>query len=135
MKQGKKQKILIVEDSQTQAEMLRYILEEKDYIVDHRLDGEQAMEFIRDDRPDFIISDVIMPVMNGYELCKKIKSDPELCDIPVLLLTTLTDAEDIIIGLECGADTYLMKPYDEKLLLGRLHAMLNRDTPLTDKQG
>jgi PAS domain S-box-containing protein len=119
--------ILIVEDSQTQADILKFLLEKGGYIVNHCHDGKQALASIRSVNPDLVISDIIMPEMNGYELCKRIKHDPEKKEIPVLLLTSLADAEDIIIGLECGADNYLMKPYDENLLIDRVQSMLKNN--------
>jgi PAS domain S-box-containing protein len=119
-----KKYILIAEDSQTQAEMLSQILQKEGYRVGHEPDGHSALDHIGTKRPDCIISDVIMPGMNGYELCRSIKANKQYAQIPVLLLTTLTDAEDILIGLECGADNYLMKPYDENILLNRVERML-----------
>lgn len=116
--------ILIVEDSPTQAEKLKYLLESKSYQVNSASNGYKALQILQDIIPSIIISDVIMPLMDGYELCKKIKSDERLKHIPVILLTALSEAKDIIRGLECGADSFIRKPYDDKYLLDRVNYIL-----------
>jgi signal transduction histidine kinase/DNA-binding response OmpR family regulator len=117
-------KILIVEDSRTQAEELKYILECNDYIVKHVLDANKAMDLLNKYEPDVIISDIIMPGKNGYELCRDIKSDSKLKNIPVILLTSLSDPSDIIKGLDCGADTFITKPYSENFLLSKIDYLI-----------
>ncbi|MDP2371988.1 EAL domain-containing protein [Rhodoferax sp.] len=116
--------ILIAEDSPTQAEQLQYLLEGHDYKVVPAANGRKALESLRRRRPSLVISDIVMPEMNGYELCKAIKSDQALKDIPVILVTTLSDVLDIMKGLECGADNFIRKPYDEKYLLARVDYLL-----------
>lgn len=116
--------ILIAEDSPTQAEQLQYLLEGHDYKVAVAENGRKALELIRQHRPSLLISDIVMPEMNGYELCKAIKSDEVLKDIPVILVTTLSDVLDIMKGLECGADNFIRKPYGEKYLLARVDYLL-----------
>ncbi|HOJ02661.1 MAG TPA: response regulator [Bacteroidota bacterium] len=120
--------ILVVEDSPTQALRLKYILEKQEYQVRLAVNGVEGMQAIRMQRPTLVISDVIMPEMDGYELCTRIKQDPELKDIPVILLTTLSDPQDIIRGLESGADNFLNKPYSEEGLLSRIkYILINLD--------
>jgi two-component system, OmpR family, response regulator VanR len=120
--------ILIVEDSLTQAIKLESILKKYDYDVTTLQDGKKALTYLETARPDLIISDVIMPEMNGYELCHNIKSSEKTRDIPVILLTSLTDPEDIIKGLECGANNFITKPYDEEMLISRIkYMLLNRE--------
>jgi len=116
--------ILIAEDSATQREQLRHLLEEHDYAVVAASDGKEALAAARRRRPTLIISDIIMPELDGYGLCKAVKSDAKLKDVPVILLTTLADPRDILKGLECGADNFIRKPYDEKYLLSRIEYML-----------
>ncbi len=116
--------IVIAEDSPTQAEQLRYLLEEHGYAVVAAPDGQQALASIRRHKPALVISDVVMPVLDGYGLCKAIKSDPRLKDIPVILVTTLSDPQDVIRGLECGADNFIRKPYEERYLLSRVEYLL-----------
>jgi signal transduction histidine kinase len=116
----KKIRILIAEDSPTQAQKLKYLLHDEGFITDIAKDGEQALEKIPIFNPAIVISDIMMPKMNGYELCKRIKSDAHSKDIPVILLTSLSDPEDVIKGLECGADNFLTKPYNIDFLLSRI---------------
>ncbi|PKP34161.1 MAG: hypothetical protein CVU00_08095 [Bacteroidetes bacterium HGW-Bacteroidetes-17] len=117
-------KILIAEDSPTQAEELRYILEKHEYFVVVAKDGEEAHEMVIKHKPSLIISDIMMPKMNGYELCKKIKSDQHNAHIPVILLTSLSNSADVIEGLACGADNFITKPYDEDYLLTHILKVL-----------
>jgi diguanylate cyclase (GGDEF)-like protein len=121
--------ILIVEDSLTQLEQLKHLLQNKGYQVSTASNGRQAVDIARQQRPSLIISDVLMPVMDGYEMCHIIKTDAELKAIPVMLLTSLVQAEDIILGLNAQADYYLTKPYDSDYLLERVRLILNENLP------
>jgi two-component system, sensor histidine kinase and response regulator len=116
--------ILIAEDSQTQAERLCHYLSTRGFAVTVTRDGRQALSAARQVRPVMIISDVVMPEMDGYTLCKEIKSLPALRDIPVVLLTSLSGPQDIVRGLECGADSFIRKPYDDKYLISRVEFIL-----------
>ena len=120
----KNMKILIVEDSLTQAEKLKYILENNEYIVKHAADAKEAMNLLKKNIPNVIISDIVMPGKSGYDLCKEIKSDNSLKDLPVILLTSLSDPVDIIKGLDCGADTFITKPYSEEFLLSKIEYLI-----------
>ena len=116
--------ILIVEDSLTQAVQLEYILEQHGYQVATANDGLQALNYLEKHAPTIIISDVIMPEMDGYQLCHRIKTDLRWKEIPFILLTMLSNAEDIIKGLAAGADNFVIKPYDAELLLSRIQYIL-----------
>lgn len=116
--------ILIAEDSPTQAQRLRLILEQQGYQVSAAANGRLALEMAQQCPPTLIISDVVMPEMDGYELSRQVKADPRLEDIPVILVTTMSDPQDVIRGLECGADNFVLKPYDERYLLSRVRYML-----------
>jgi len=116
--------ILIAEDSRTQADKLGFLLEENGFKVTIAANGKQALLAAQAQKPNLIISDIVMPEMDGYELCKAIKSDEKLQDIPVILVTTLSDSQDVIRGLECGADNFIRKPYDERYLLSRINYLL-----------
>lgn len=118
------QQILIAEDSATQAQQLRHILEQNGYRVTATANGRLALEAAQLSKPALIISDVVMPEMNGYELCSRIKADPRLGDVPVVLVTTLSDPHDVIRGLECRADNFILKPYDAEQLLHRIQFVL-----------
>jgi signal transduction histidine kinase len=120
--------ILMAEDSATQAQRLKHILQGQGYGVMAAVNGAQAVEMARKQKPTLIISDVMMPEMDGYQLCAQIKSDPELQNVPVILVTTLSDPHDVIRGLECRADNFIIKPYDERSLLSRIQfVLLNRE--------
>ncbi len=116
--------ILIVEDSATQALLLENTLQKKGHRVTSVRNGVQALAALRKQAPGIVISDIQMPEMNGYELCHEMKADPALKNIPVILLTSLSAPQDIIRGLECGADNFVVKPYDEEFLLSRIRAVL-----------
>lgn len=117
-------RILIVEDSLTQAEQLRYILERHGYIVSTASNGRQALDLMQMSRPSVVISDIMMPGMDGFQFCKSVKKDEKLSAIPIILLTALSDPQDVLRGLECGADNFITKPCDENYLLARIHYVL-----------
>jgi CheY-like chemotaxis protein len=112
--------ILIVEDSPTQTKLLRFILEGNGYIVNSANNGAKALECVRQRKPNLIITDIVMPEMDGFALCKAIKSDPDLKSIPIMLLTSLSDPQDVIKGLQAGADNFLTKPYEDTFLISRI---------------
>lgn len=116
--------ILIVEDSLTQAEKLRFTLRKNGYGVSVANDGLEALDMIKLDMPDLIITDILMPKMDGYKLCEIIKNDEEYKNIPVILLTSLSDPKDVITGLKSRADNFITKPYNENFLLSRIQHML-----------
>ncbi|MFZ3072830.1 MAG: response regulator, partial [Thermodesulfobacteriota bacterium] len=94
--------ILIVEDSRTQASQLADILIPLGYRISIAYNGKEALVLLKDHKPAIVVADILMPEMDGYELCKAIKSDSKFMDIPVLLLTQLSDPKEIIKGLESG---------------------------------
>ena len=116
--------ILIAEDSATQARHLQHILETHGYRVTLAADGRLALEAAQRRKPALVISDVMMPEMSGYELCTHIKADPALSNVPVILVTTLSDPQDVIRGLECRADNFILKPYDPEQLMRRVQFVL-----------
>jgi len=116
--------ILIVEDSPTQLEQLKFILEQNGYTVEPAINGKHALEVLKNFNPALIISDILMPEMDGYTLCDNLKADSKFKDIPVMLLTSLSDPQDVIKGLQCNADNFLTKPYSEEFLLSRINYIL-----------
>ncbi|HUG52231.1 MAG TPA: response regulator [Vicinamibacteria bacterium] len=115
-----KYRILVAEDSPTQAEHVRFVLEEAGYSVDQARNGREALEKIQADPPDLILSDVVMPEMDGFALCQAVKASAPTSRIPVVLLTTRSTPMDIIFGLERGADNFITKPFEAEHLLARL---------------
>ncbi len=124
--------ILAVEDSLVQAKRLEHFFKEHGIMYKLFTNAEEALNAVLIEKPELIISDIVMPGMDGYEFCKKIKSTTDLLNIPVILLTSLQDPQDIIKGLQAGADNFITKPYDEKYLLSRIqHLLINREIRYT----
>jgi len=117
--------ILIVEDSATQAAQIKYLLESYHYKVEVTRDGQQALMWLSGHKPLLVISDIVMPEMNGFELCEKMKSDELTEDIPVILLTSLSNPVEVIEGLSCGADSFITKPYNKEYLISNIKKILS----------
>jgi hypothetical protein len=128
--------ILIVEDSLTQAVKLQYLLEEEGIQTVVARNGLDALTLLQTTRPHLIISDIIMPEMDGYELCRRLKSDASLKNIPIILLTALSDPHDVIKAMENGADNFVTKPYTKTFLLSRVqHILINQQLRRTPGPG
>jgi two-component system cell cycle response regulator len=117
--------ILIVEDSLPQAVRLRYILEHEGYRVSVAHNGLEALAALERSIPAIVISDVMMPEIDGYELCRRIKADARWAAIPIVLLTALSDPEDVFRALQAGVDNFITKPYENKSLLSNLSRILS----------
>ncbi|TAN42522.1 MAG: hybrid sensor histidine kinase/response regulator [Nitrospirae bacterium] len=130
---GQSLEILVVEDSRTQAEMLKQVLEDEGYAVRIASDGAKGLYCTRTSRPALVLSDINMPEMDGCEMCRKIKNDHATSDIPVILVSQLTAADDIILGLAAGADGYITKPYQADYLLEEIRQVLYADSPNDNK--
>ena len=120
-------KILIVDDSPTQAKLLEQVLRAHGYRVSVSKNGAEALEQILAQHPDLVISDILMPEMDGFELCRRIRGIEELKCLPIILLTHLNDPADVLHSLEAGADYFISKPCNNKLLLARIRAVLQRE--------
>ncbi len=118
-------KLLLVEDEPGVASFIKKGLEEETYQVQVAYDGHMAMQLLSNSQFDLIILDVILPGINGLDLCKKIKQST-LVNVPILMLTALNSTENVVTGLDSGADDYLSKPFKLKELLARLRALLRR---------
>ncbi|MFA5204135.1 MAG: response regulator [Lentisphaeria bacterium] len=124
---GLEERILVVDDSRTQAAMLHNLLTRNGYAADMVFGGPEACDYLARQRPAMVVSDIVMPEMDGYALCRRIKKDPATRGVPVILLTTLSDVEDIVRGLDSGADNFIVKPYDEEALLAQIqYVLVNR---------
>ena len=123
---GPIQRILVVEDSATQAAALAELLERDGFATSIARRGSRALEILGEQAVDLVLSDVVMPGMDGYELTKQIRALPERRELPVVLLTSLADPLAIVRGLQSGADHYVTKPYDPASLLARVRAVLKR---------
>jgi len=128
-------KILVVEGSRTQAELLKLVLQGRGYQVLVTTNGEEAIAVARQHRPALILSGVAMAGIDGYGMCAALKQDAALKDIPVVLLTALSDAEDLMHGLAAKVDYCIAKPYQEDELLARIAAILARQVRHGGKPG
>src|SRR4030042_1200128 len=127
-------KILIAEDIIPQAMQLQKILEVNGYDAAIAANGREAFQSIGASRPSIVISDIVMPEMDGYELCRQIKSCESYRDISVILMTALSQPQAVIWSLQCGADKFITKPYDEKHLLSTIeHLQLNQNLKSTQE--
>jgi len=112
MSQETKKKILVVDDEERNLYVLKEILAATGYAVETAQDGFEALEKAKDFLPDLILLDIVMPKMDGYETCRKLKENSSTENIPVVILTALIDRESRIKGLECGANDFISKPFD-----------------------
>lgn len=116
-----KKRILIVDDDPVNMELLENLLTNNGYKVDTSSDGSMAFEFIKNECPDLILLDVMMPGMDGYEICEKLKSNTETKHIPVIFLTVKTDVEDVLKGFKVGGVDYVSKPFNSEELIARVN--------------
>ena len=117
-------KILIIEDEENMVEGLRFNLEARNYVVIAALDGETGLKKAAGEQPDLIILDLMLPGLNGYEVCKRLKET--IPEIPIVMLTAKSQESDIVTGLDLGADDYITKPFSILELLARINALLRR---------
>ena len=115
--------VLIVEDDRNIAQLLQMYLEKEGYAVSLAVDGGQGMEKFRAIQPDLVLLDVMMPVMDGWAVCKAIREES---DTPIIMLTAKSQLDDKITGLKAGADDYITKPFEMKEVLARIEAVLRR---------
>jgi adenylate cyclase len=125
-------RILVVDDHETNRDIFMTRLATRGYELLQASDGEQALAVAKASRPDVILLDVMMPKLDGFEVCKRLKSDASLPFMPIILVTAKSDPKDVVTGLDAGADEYLTKPVDQASLLARVRSML-RVKELHDK--
>jgi two-component system alkaline phosphatase synthesis response regulator PhoP len=119
-------KILIVEDEAEIAQLVKLYLEKDGFQTTIANTGVEGLKLIKTDRPDMVILDLMLPEMDGLEVCKKIRNAPDTALLPVLMLTAKAEESDTIIGLELGADDYVTKPFSPKVLVTRVKALFRR---------
>ena len=123
-------RVLIVEDEKALAEILEYNFKKEGYVVDTASDGEIALDKIIFKAPDLIILDWMLPKLSGIDLCRKVRSNKKIKNIPIIMLTARGEEEDRLKGLEMGADDYVTKPFSINELLARAKAVLKRIRPI-----
>jgi two-component system phosphate regulon response regulator PhoB len=128
--------VLVVEDDTALATMLRYNLEKVGFRVDEAVDGQEAIARIEESAPDIVLLDWMLPVMSGIEVCRQIRRRQATQDLPVIMVTARTGDEDMVRGLNTGADDFITKPFSMDALLARMRALLRRSgaTPARGEQ-
>jgi len=116
--------ILIVEDSITQREIITDLLKASGLKVIHASNGAEALEAIQSAPPDLVVLDIVMPLMNGYELCRRLKSDPKTQNVPVVMCSSKGEEFDRFWGIKQGADAYIAKPFQPTELVGTIKQLL-----------
>ena len=120
------EKIMVVDDEEDIQELVRYNLERNGYEVSCVSSGEETLDEIRSFRPDLLILDLMLPGIDGFEVCRTLKNDPKTEHIPIIMLTAKGEETDVVTGLELGAEDYIVKPFSPQVLLARARAVLRR---------
>ncbi len=121
-----RKRILVVEDEQDIAEMIAYNLEREGFQVESAHSGEEGLSKAKADHPDLVVLDIMLPEMNGLDVCRALRSDRATQGIPIVMLTARDEEIDVVTGLEVGADDYITKPFSPKVLIARIRAVLRR---------
>jgi two-component system phosphate regulon response regulator PhoB len=119
-------KILVIEDEEDIQEVVTYNLTKEGYRVQAVSSGEDGLNTVKSDAPDLVILDLMLPGIDGLEVCRALKHDKETSHIPIIILTAKGEESDIVTGLELGADDYITKPFSPKVLIARVRAILRR---------
>jgi phosphate regulon transcriptional regulator PhoB len=122
-------RVLIVEDEPDIRELVVHHLKREGYQVSVAASGEEALRQVQASPPDLVLLDLMMPAMNGLEVCRRLRQDPVTASLPIVMLTAKGDEIDRVLGLEIGADDYVVKPFSPKELLARVRAVLRRSLP------
>ncbi len=118
--------IAVVDDEEDIVDLITHNLEKDKFKVEPFFDGESILEYTKKNKPDLIILDLMLPGMDGLEVCKFLKKDEKTCDIPIIMLTAKGSETDKVVGLELGADDYIVKPFSPRELVARVKAVLRR---------
>ena len=129
------QRILVVEDEADILELLCYNLEKEGYAVDAVTSGEEALRAARADPPGLMLLDLMLPGMDGLEVCRALRKDPATETLPIVVLTAKGEESDIVTGLELGADDYMTKPFSPKVLIARIRKILRRESRTSGESG
>ncbi|MBF5059434.1 response regulator transcription factor [Candidatus Neptunochlamydia vexilliferae] len=123
---AQKKRILLIEDEEDIAALIKLQADLSGYKLHVEVDGINGYRAVEREKPDLVIVDVMLPGQNGFDICRKIKSNPELKNIPVIILSAKGEELDVVLGLELGADDYVAKPFSPKILFSRIKAILRR---------
>jgi two-component system alkaline phosphatase synthesis response regulator PhoP len=122
-------RVLIVEDEQDVAELIRFNLAKEGYDVRVAPNGAEAIRHVREFRPEVVLLDIMVPQLNGWEVCRRLKQEPETRSVPVIMVTGRVEEGDKVLGFELGADDYVTKPFSPRELVARVRALLRRARP------
>jgi len=122
-----KKRILLVDDEADFAELLKSRLEDNNFDVITAYDGEEALEAVEKELPDLIILDIMLPDTSGFDVCRKLKIDEKLKNIPIVILSAKFQPNDIKFGMAMGADGYITKPFEPQVLLEKIRELLNKE--------
>jgi two-component system, OmpR family, alkaline phosphatase synthesis response regulator PhoP len=121
-----KQKILLIEDEEDIAALIKLQAEIAGYKLHVEVDGLNGLRAVEREKPDLVILDIMLPGQSGLDVCRKIKTNPDLKDIPVIMISAKSEELDVVLGLELGADDYVTKPFSPKILFSRVRAVMRR---------
>ncbi len=124
-----KEKVLLVEDAEDILELVRYNLTKEGWHVFCALSGEEALAAVQQHNFDVILLDIMLPGIDGLEVCRRLRHDPSTAHVPVIMLTAKSEETDMVVGLELGADDYVSKPFSPRVLTARIRAVLRRREP------
>ncbi|MBM4134368.1 MAG: response regulator transcription factor [Nitrospira sp.] len=119
-------KILIVEDEKDIRDLVKLYLDKEGYRISAAVTGLDGLKLVKSEHPDLVILDLMLAEMDGLEVCKRIRADPDTALLPVIMLTAKADESDVVVGLELGADDYITKPFSPKALVARVKALFRR---------
>jgi len=128
-------RLLVVDDEMAITNVIRLGMEHAGFLVTCATEGYQALDMAQRLRPDLVILDVMLPDLDGFEVCRRLKSNPRTADVPVVMVTALSDVADRLRGLESGADDYVTKPFNLQELVARVRALLRRQQRVVDAGG
>ncbi len=129
-----KDKILVIDDEKDILDLVEYNLKQNGYKVTCVATGEEALDSARSFKPDLILLDLMLPGVDGFDVCKDLKSQPDTQEIPVIMLTAKSEDIDVVTGLELGADDYITKPFSPRVLIARVRAILRKKNKLSKTQ-
>lgn len=128
----KKGTILVIDDEKDLIELVRYNLEKEGFDVIAATDGQAGLEVVKKHRPDLVVLDLMMPGLDGLQVCQRLRTDPRAGRIPLIMLTAKATEADRVVGLELGADDYITKPFSPREVIARVKAVLRRSVPQQD---
>jgi len=128
-------RIIIIDDEPDMVTIARELLEAEGFVVSYELMALPGLKKVRANPPDLVVLDIRLPDMNGFDVCREIKSDPKTCHVPVVMVSVKSDEADVVVGLELGADDYVTKPYRKQEFIARIKRVLKRwDSSVVEKR-